>query len=90
MPVFGHRTFLCVFASDLEKDGFSWEKDGCSISVFSSPVHAAEHFAYWHTEFDDDADANMWRIAVLDQDTGETTFWDVEADITYTAFPVEE
>lgn len=85
------HTFLCAFASDLKKDGFSWERDGRPFSVYPLPEYAAEHFAEWRTEYDDDdPDANIWRIAVLNQDTGEITFWDVSAVLTYTAYPAEE
>ena len=91
MLVLKLHTFLCAFASDLKKDGFSWEKDSHPTPALSSPEHAAKYFAGWHTEYDDDdLDANIWCIAVLNQDTGEITFWDVSADLTYTAYPAEE
>lgn len=88
MPAPELHNYLCAYDFEVEDKDFLWEEDGESFSEWF-PDRAAEAFVEWRAE-SDGFDPDGCRVVVLDRETGETTRWNVEVEITYTAYPAEE
>ena len=82
------HSYLCAYDFEVEDEDFNWEETGESFSEWF-PERAAEAFLEWRSRVEG-IDPDSWCVVVLDRKTGTITRWNVETEITYTAFPVEE